>query len=246
MFLAWVRPCLFASLFVCICFWFVLIQLYICLFCLLVAFYILFLSASSLCFICLMAAWHWFFICFLCAWCSIVHILLVIACACCWCFLCLILTAYPASLPCSWRLPVACFFSNVFSLAAVSFPHCPVCLLLVFLFVKSALFIFLLPGCCVCWHVCLCACCWFSCLFMSACCWCFHICHVCLLLIGSFDGSLDAIPLFHLSPASVFAVLSYMSFVHVAGCSCTSCLAACECFIIFLSACYWFVNMSPV
>ena len=109
MFLAWVRPCLFASLFVCICFWFVLIQLYICLFCLLVAFYILFLSASSLCFICLMAAWHWFFICFLCAWCSIVHILLVIACACCWCFLCLILTAYPASLPCCWTLPVACF-----------------------------------------------------------------------------------------------------------------------------------------
>ena len=168
------------------------------------------------------------------------------------CLLLVLLVFDSDSLPCesAMLLNTSCclFLSNVFSLAAVSFPHCPVCLLLVFLFVKSALFIFLLPGCCVCWHVCLCACCWFSCLFMSACCWCFHICHVCLLMIGSNCQCLPAADVMHVSPASVFlfchtCALCILLTVHthpvwqLVSASQSSCLPAAELFLCLLSCC---------
>lgn len=100
-------------------------------------------------------------------------------------------------------LLLAC--SYFFCLAAVCFPCCPVCLLLMFLFVKFALsYFFCLAVVCIVIYMFLCACCWFSCLFMSASCLCFHICHVCLLLMCLYDSCLPAVHVFHMSPACVF------------------------------------------
>ena len=138
------------------------------------------------------------------------------------------------------------------------------------LFVKSALFIFLLSGCCVCCHMFLCASNSFSCLFMSACCSCFHICHVCLLLICSYDSCLSAVPVFHISPACVFLFshtcpLSMLLIVHtypvckLLMCSCfswvhtcwimfmfhISCMHAVGFFLFVMSACSWcFIRFS--
>ena len=123
-------------------------------------------------------------------------------------------------------------FSNVFCLAADSFPHCPVCLLLIFMCDKCSLFIFLLSGCCVCltwscvpavgFHAC-------SCLpaagafiyFMSACCWLVHVVEVCMLFLF-FIFLLPVCLLFwHTGPLCIWLI------VHT-----HPVLAACRCFII--------------
>lgn len=71
----------------------------------------------------------------------------------------------------------------------------------------------------------------------------FHMFHICMLLMFHILP-MDLLCICHiwLCPPAVCA--SCVSCVHAADWS--SCLAACGCFIIFLSACFWFVHMSSV